>query len=45
VWREAIDACARDPAGFRVGSRWAAELGRLSEGQQCTLGAYDRPWR
>jgi putative protease len=45
VWREAIDACARDPAEFRVGSRWAAELGRLSEGQQCTLGAYDRPWR
>ncbi|MCW5619554.1 MAG: U32 family peptidase [Burkholderiales bacterium] len=45
VWREAIDACTRDPSGFRIGPRWNAELSRQSEGRQCTLGAYERPWR
>ena len=45
VWREAIDAAAAEPSRFRVEPRWTAALGHLAEGQQHTLGAYDRPWR
>jgi collagenase-like PrtC family protease len=45
VWRQAIDAAAAAPARFRVEPRWTAALGHLAEGQQHTLGAYDRPWR
>lgn len=45
VWREAIDAAATDPQRFHVQPAWLAVLGRLAEGQQHTLGAYDRPWR
>ncbi len=45
VWRQAIDAAVAAPARFRVEPRWTAALGHLAEGQQHTLGAYDRPWR
>lgn len=45
VWREAIDSCRRDPAGFNVKPAWLAELGKVSEGQSNTLGAYNRPWK
>ncbi len=45
VWREALDECAADAARFRVRPAWQADLGAVSEGRQCTLGAYDRPWR
>jgi collagenase-like PrtC family protease len=45
VWRQAIDAAAAAPDRFRVEQRWTATLGHLAEGQQHTLGAYDRPWR
>jgi len=45
IWREAIDRCAQAPAGFAVAPAWAAELRKLSEGQQQTLGAYYRPWK
>ena len=45
VWRQAIDAAAAAPARFRVEPGWTAALGHLAEGQQHTLGAYDRPWR
>jgi O2-independent ubiquinone biosynthesis protein UbiU len=45
VWRAAIDACAAQPARFSVQPQWTTTLGRWSEGQQHTLGAYDRPWR
>jgi putative protease len=45
VWRQAIDAAVASPARFRVEPRWTAALGHLAEGQQHTLGAYDRPWR
>ena len=45
VWRQAIDAAAAAPARFRVEPRWTSALGHLAEGQQHTLGAYDRPWR
>ncbi|MFO1318449.1 MAG: peptidase U32 family protein [Burkholderiales bacterium] len=44
VWRDAIDRCAGNPTRGSPGSA-AAVLARWSEGQQHTLGAYDRPWR
>ena len=45
VWRAAIDACKRDPDGYRPQGEWMAELGKVSEGTQTTLGAYSRPWQ
>ena len=45
VWRQAIDAAAAAPDRYRVEPAWTAALGHLAEGQQHTLGAYDRPWR
>lgn len=45
VWREAMDACKRNPDEFNVKPVWMADLGKLSEGQQSTLGAYNRPWK
>ena len=45
VWREAIDACKRDPEHFKPKGEWMAELGKVSEGTQTTFGAYHRPWQ
>ena len=45
VWRAAIDSAAAAPDRYRVQPDWTATLGHLAEGQQHTLGAYDRPWR
>jgi len=45
VWRQAIDSCLRDAGAFAVKPAWMAELGKVSEGQQQTLGAYYRPWK
>ena len=45
VWRAAIDACARRPAGFRPAADWSAALARVSEGAQTTFGALHRPWQ
>ena len=45
VWRQAIDAAMADVRRFRVEPAWTSTLAHLSEGQQHTLGAYDRPWR
>ena len=45
VWRQAIDSCVRDAATFAVKPAWTAELSKVSEGQQQTLGAYYRPWK
>jgi putative protease len=45
VWRQAIDQAAAAPERFSVQPGWTATLGHLAEGQQHTLGAYDRPWR
>ena len=45
VWRAAIDAAKRDAARYAVAPAWMAQLGKLSEGQQHTLGAYYRPWK
>lgn len=45
VWREAIDLCMKSPKNFSVRPAWTAALGKISEGQQHTLGAYHRPWK
>jgi putative protease len=43
--RAAIDEVGRDIENFKVQPAWQAELGKVSEGVQATLGAYNRPWR
>ncbi len=45
IWRAAIDAAAAAPSRFAPQPAWTAALGRLAEGQQHTLGAYNRPWK
>ena len=45
VWREAIDECGAQPQRFRVRPAWQEALSQVSEGRQCTLGAYHRPWK
>lgn len=45
VWRAALDACRRDPQGFRLQPAWLDALQKVSEGTQTTLGAYHRPWQ
>jgi putative protease len=45
VMRAAIDACLRDPQGYRPQPAWMRTLGGVSEGAQTTLGAYHRPWQ
>jgi putative protease len=45
VWRAALDACQRDPDNYRPRHEWMAELSKVSEGTQTTLGAYSRPWQ
>lgn len=45
VWRAAIDAAKHNPTGYVVATDWMAQLEKLSEGQQHTLGAYSRPWK
>jgi putative protease len=43
--RAALDELARDIEHFTVKPAWQAELAKVSEGVQATLGAYNRPWR
>ena len=43
--RAALDSLANGHAGFQVKPAWQADLAKLSEGSQATLGAYNRPWR
>ncbi|HRD94580.1 MAG TPA: peptidase U32 family protein [Accumulibacter sp.] len=43
--RSALDELASDVQHFQVRPAWQAELARVSEGSQVTLGAYNRPWR
>ena len=43
--RAALDELAKGPENFSVRPAWQAELARVSEGTQVTLGAYNRPWR
>ncbi len=45
VWRAAIDECAAQPQRYRVRPAWQEALAAVSEGRQCTLGAYHRPWK
>jgi O2-independent ubiquinone biosynthesis protein UbiU len=45
VWRQAIDECEVAPARYRVKPAWQQALAEVSEGLQCTLGAYHRPWK
>ena len=45
VWRATIDAAKKDPTHYAVTPDWMGQLGKLSEGQQHTLGAYYRPWK
>jgi len=45
VWRAAIDAAKQDSAHYVATAEWMTQLGKLSEGQQHTLGAYYRPWK
>ena len=43
--RAALDSLAGGPEGFHVKPAWEADLAKVSEGSQATLGAYNRPWR
>ncbi len=45
VWREAIDSCRDGLARYSVKPGWMAELNKVAEGQQHTLGAYHRAWK
>ena len=43
--RAALDAARDSAERFHVKPAWQAELAKVSEGSQATLGAYNRPWR
>ncbi len=43
--RAALDTLGKDIDRFSVKPAWQAELAKVSEGVQATLGAYNRPWR
>jgi putative protease len=45
IWRAAIDDCHVNAPRFSVRPQWRAGLTRLTEGQQYTLGAYNRNWK
>lgn len=45
VWRAAIDAAKRNAENYAVHPAWTAQLDKVAEGQQHTLGAYHRPWK
>jgi len=45
VWRQAIDSCRADPSRYTVRPDWQADLAKVAEGLQNTLGAYHRPWK
>ncbi|MEI7614266.1 MAG: peptidase U32 family protein [Betaproteobacteria bacterium] len=43
--RAALDELGRGVDTYSVKPAWQAELSKVSEGVQATLGAYNRPWR
>ena len=43
--RAALDSLRDGSERFHVKPAWQAELAKVSEGRQATLGAYNRPWR
>lgn len=45
IWRAAIDAYQKEGMRFSPKAAWLAELQKISEGSQTTLGAYHRPWQ
>jgi collagenase-like PrtC family protease len=45
VWREAIDQCLANPQRYSPKPGWMADLDKVAEGQQHTLGAYHRSWK
>ena len=45
IWRDAIDSCQSGATGYTVKPSWFAELDKVAEGQQHTLGAYHRTWK
>ncbi|GGD77521.1 ubiquinone anaerobic biosynthesis protein UbiU [Lacimicrobium alkaliphilum] len=45
IWRQAIDACARDSGNFNPQPTWNQGLEAVSEGSQTSLGAYHRKWQ
>lgn len=45
VWRAAIDSYKANPDAYGVKAEWDAQLARVSEGSQTTLGAYHRQWQ
>ena len=45
VLRAALDACQRDPDRYAPRAEWIAQLDKLAEGRQHTLGALDRAWQ
>ena len=45
VWRAAIDSALKNAESYTVNPAWMAQLNKLAEGQQNTLGAYHRPWK
>jgi len=45
VLRAALDACQRDPNRYAPRAEWTAQLDKLAEGRQHTLGALDRAWQ
>ncbi len=45
IWRAAIDECSANAPRFSARPQWKTGLNRLAEGQQYTLGAYNRKWK
>lgn len=45
VLRQALDACHAHPESYQPQGAWMADLDKVAEGQQHTLGAYSRPWK
>jgi putative protease len=43
--RAALDELGKGLERFTVNPAWQTELGKVAEGAQVTLGAYNRPWR
>lgn len=43
--RAALDELDKGIEHFKVKPAWLSELGKVAEGTQVTLGAYNRPWR
>ena len=43
--RAALDELGKGLDHFKVKPAWQIELGKVAEGTQVTLGAYNRPWR